>query len=602
MIRISGLKKNFGEQTLFTDVNLTIGDNEKIGLIGRNGSGKSTFVKMLMEPPESMDGSIEKSRGMRLKALEQTLNFTESTILRQVCTSLPKESFGDEWKAKSILMGLGFTVDDFDRPAHEFSSGFQIRVRLAEALVSESDLLILDEPTNYLDILSLRWLSRFLKNWKGSFVLITHDRHFMAEVVTHTVVIHRQRMRKMSGGPQKLMDQIKMDEEVYEKTRQNQVKKKEKTDEFIRTFRAGARSAGLVQSRIKSLEKQEIGEKLARIPEIKFHFHSEPFRGNVLLEVTDLNFGYKKTEPLIQNVSLVVHPGDRIAVIGKNGKGKSTLLKLLNGILKPDSGKIAKPKTMKIGYFGSDTKGELNENVTILEEMVGIPGTSEQEVRNLCGSLLFTGESVKKKISTISGGERSRVCLGKVILKNSHLLMLDEPTNHLDMESCQALTKSLKAHQGAVLFVTHDEDMIGDLANRLIIFDQGIVTIKEKTYEEFLATEGWSDEENENIFKFAKKHSSNKQEYLDKKNQKQRLRAIRKQQDSLEKKLEKLDRDQQKNAEALHSACAEKDVEQIRLLGIKAKDFTDSIDQAYIDLEDLMSEEGEIERGLESEN
>ena len=340
----------------------------------------------------------------------------------------------------------------------------------------------------------------------------------------------------MKGGPQKLMDQIKMDEEVYEKTRQNQAKKQEKTNEFIRTFRAGARSAGLVQSRIKSLEKQKIGERLARIPEIKFHFHSEPFRGSVLLEAKDLNFGYEEEKQLVQNFSLVVHPGDRIAVIGKNGKGKSTLLKLLSGRIKTDSGKVNKPKTMKIGFFGSDTKGELSESISILEEMVGIPGVSEQEVRNLCGSLLFTGEAVKKKISTISGGERSRVCLGKVILQNSHLLMLDEPTNHLDMESCQALTKSLKDHKGAVLFVTHDEDMISNLANRLVIFDQGTVIVKDKTYEEFLSSEGWA-EEDEGTFKFAKKHSSSKQEYLDKKAQKQRLRAIRKEQEKLEKDI-----------------------------------------------------------------
>ncbi len=597
MIRISGLKKNFGQQTIFTDVNLTIGDNEKIGLIGRNGSGKSTFIKMLTEPADSMDGTIELSRGMRIKALEQDLNFSENTILKQVCTSLPQGAFGDEWKAKSILMGLGFTADDFERPADEFSSGFQIRIRLAEALVSESDLLLLDEPTNYLDILSLRWLSRFLKSWKSAFILITHDRHFMAEVVTHTIGIHRNKMRKMSGGPQKLLDQIKMEEEVYEKTRQNQVKKQAKTNEFIRTFRAGARSAGLVQSRIKSLEKQKIGEKLARIPEIKFHFHSEPFRGAVLLETKDVDFRYEKETPLIQSFSLVVHPGDRIAVIGKNGKGKSTLLRLLNKTIHPNEGRVAKPKAVKIGYFGADTKGDLSENVSILEEMVSVPGISEQEVRNLCGSLLFTGEAVKKKISTISGGERSRVCLGKVILSNSHLLMLDEPTNHLDMESCQALTKSLKEYKGAVIFVTHDEDMISGLANRLVIFDQGIVTIKDKTYDEFLATEGWAEEET--TFKFAKKHSSNKQEYLDKKAQKQRLRAVRKEQDNLEKSLGKLDRQKEKNAEELATACTEKNHDQIRDLGIKAKELTDSIDQSYRDLEKLMEEEGGIERGLE---
>lgn len=593
MINIKNLKKSFGEQLLFDDVNLLIADNEKIGLIGRNGSGKSTFLKMLSNTSDSIDGNIEISKGLKIKVLEQNLNFSEKTILDQVCTSLPEGSFGEEWKAKSILMGLGFVLEDFTRSPSEFSSGFQVRIRLAEALVSDSDLLLLDEPTNYLDILSLRWLSRFLKSWKGSFILVSHDSHFMTEVVDYVIGIHRQRMRKMKGSPQKLMNQIKMDEEIYEKTRKNQLKKKEKTDEFIRTFRAGARSAGLVQSRIKSLEKQNIGKKLAKIPEIKFNFRSEIFRASTFLESTNVSFGYEDDKILIKDFSLTINPGDRIAVIGKNGKGKSTLLKLLIGNLKAKSGKISKNTSLKIGYFGSESKNSLNDSVSILEEMISIPNVNEQEVRNLCASLLFTGEAVKKRISTISGGEKSRVCLGKVILSSSNLLILDEPTNHLDMESCKALSDSLKNYNGAVVFVTHNEDMISDLANRLVIFEQGCVFVKNKTYKEFLESGGWA-EEDDSSFKFTKKHSSNKQEYLDKKANIQRLRFVRKRQVVLEKNLGRLDSQQEKISEELQVACSNKNYDQIKDLGLKSKEITRIIDDSYQELDDLMNEEIDI--------
>lgn len=596
MITIKNLKKNFGEQTLFTEVTLNIEEREKIGLIGRNGSGKSTFLNMLNHQEEDMDGSIEIPSWLKIKSLEQSLNFSENTLLKQVCSALPKDKPGEEWRAKSVLMGLGFELEDFERRPEEFSSGFQVRIRLAEALVSDAHVLLLDEPTNYLDILSLRWLSRFLKNWSGSFVLITHNQQFMSEVITHTIGIHRQKMRKMKGGPQKLMDQIRMEEEVYEKTRKNQEKKQERTNEFIRTFRAGARSAGLVQSRIKSLAKQKIGKKLAKIPEIKFNFQYEPFRGSLLMEAHELEFGYQPEKKLIHHLSIGIHPKDRIAVIGKNGKGKSTLLKLLTNSLKPTKGKINKSNHLKIGYFASDSKKELNEHHSILEEMITIPEVSEQEVRKVCASLLFTGEAVKKKISQLSGGEKSRVNLGKIILKKSHLLILDEPTNHLDMESCQALNKALKEYKGAVIFVTHDEGMIETVANRLIVFDRDSTLVKNKSYLEFLESEGWSGEDDE--FKMPKKVSSTKKDYLDQKDQKKQLRQVRSHQEKTEKEIEKLEKEQIKTSAQLQESCEKKDYESIKKLGEQVKLNKIKIDGLYTELEELMQKEMELEEAL----
>jgi len=589
MLTISGLTKFYGHQTLFSDVDLNIAPKEKIGLIGRNGTGKTTFLKIMLGEESAQEGKIEMPNGYRVKSLEQNLNFSEKTVLTQVCSALPKSSLNEDWKAKSILMGLGFDTYDFDRPPKEFSSGFQVRIRLAEALVSESDLLLLDEPTNYLDILSLRWLENFLKSWKGAFILVTHDQHFMDLVVSHTIAIHRGHMRKMAGGPLKLMAHIKKDEEIYAKTRKNQEKKREKQDDFIRKFRAGARSAGLVQSRIKSMAKQEIKHKLDNIATIKFHFKSIPCKSDSVVQATDVSFSYEEDKPLIQNFSLTTFPGDRIAIIGRNGKGKSTLLRLLHQTLKPDSGKVRMPPTLAVSYFGVDAIKELRSEKTILEELIALPDTSEQEVRNLCGALLFKGDDVKKRIKNISGGEKSRVCLGKALLYPSQLLMLDEPTNHLDMESVQALTQAIDKYEGTVIFVTHNEAMLSQLATRLVLFDNNEIRVLNYGYDKFLAKGGWS-EEDESAFKASKPASDQKKRYLDEKEGRRQERLAKKQLQNLEKEIEKLERKKKDLSQALNAACLEKDVEAIKDHGIKLKSLEDLIDSKYEEMEVKLGE------------
>ena len=590
MIHINGLNKSYGSQVLFQDVSLAIGDREKIGLVGRNGSGKSTFLQMLLERD---DEAISFPDHFTISSLEQHLNFEHETLLKQLCSSLPAHAIHDDWRAKALLMGLGFDEKDFEKAPGDFSSGFQIRIRLAEALISEPHLLLLDEPTNYLDILSLRWLERFLQQWKGAFVLVTHDRHFMEAVVSHTVGIHRGKVQKMAGGPKKLMKQIDLEEEVYERTRVAQEKKCKKTEEFISKFRAGARSAGLVQSRIKSLEKQEVKEKLSKIPEIRFHFRSEPFHGSELLKATNLSFGYDQ-KLLIEGFSLVIKPGDRIAIVGRNGKGKSTLLNLLSGHLRSQSGKLKRHANLRQGYFGSQSKPTLLPKHSILEELRLVEEVKEQELRNLCGSLLFSGDAPHKQLSQLSGGERSRVCLGKVMLKTSHLLFLDEPTNHLDMESCQSLSEALLNFPGAVIFVSHDEDMLEALATRLIVFDGGEITQKEYGYRDFLERGGWSEEETEDVFKCAKSASDNKLEYLQRKEHQKRLRKLHKLQEELSKKLEDLEAEQTKNGETLRIACVERRSDDIELLGKQAKKLAEGIQETLKDLEEAMDAEASL--------
>ncbi|QQR82953.1 ATP-binding cassette domain-containing protein [Candidatus Peregrinibacteria bacterium] len=330
-------------------------------------------------------------------------------------------------------------------------------------------------------------------------------------------------------------------------------------------------------------------EKLAHLPEIKFRFHSIPFKANVLLQTHNLGFGYDDDDLLIDSFSFSAAPGDRIAVIGRNGRGKSTLLKLLVGTLQPTSGKIVRYPELQIGYFGADSKDDLNEHRTVLEELVTLPGIKEQEARNVCGSLLFTGDAVKKKISQLSGGEKSRVCLGKVILFSSHILVLDEPTNHLDMESCQALIDSLNRYTGTVILVTHDEDLITRVANRLVVFDSGEVRLKNYNYATFLEKDGWSGEDSSE-FKSLKPASENKQQYLDKKERVQQLRANQKQQRTVEKSIETLTLKHQSLAIDLQAACEQKQVESIKELGMKSKAMADEIDACYEQLEQLLVE------------
>jgi len=595
MITISNLQKSFKEQPLFSDVTFQIGEKEKIGLIGRNGSGKSTFIKMLLGKEDPEQGAIKIPDYLKIRALEQDLNFSKKTILEQVCSTLSQDLQTESWKVKSILMGLGFQETDFIRSPKEFSSGFQMRICLAEALVSESDLLLLDEPTNYLDILSLRWLERFLKNWKKALLLITHDQRFMEKVVTHVVGIHRGKMRKMQGGPGKLIQQIKMDEEVYEKTRFNQEKKQEKTKKFIESFRAGARSAGLVQSRIKALEKQKINEKLAKIPEVIFNFRYEPFRGNSLLQAEKIFFTYEKNQKLIENFSLTTFPGDRIAIIGRNGQGKSTLAKLLIGRLQPQTGSVNIGANLKIAYFGAESKKELSENKSILEELVtSVPNVTEQQIRTVCGSLLFSGTTVKKTISKLSGGEKSRVSLAKILLTPVQVLVLDEPTNHLDLESCQALIEALKKFEGTIIFVTHDEEMLSQLATRLVVFGRGNLIVKEENYTKFLESGGWREEENENIFKNLQQNSATKEKYLERKKQKKRLRYVQNRQKILEKELEKLEEKQIENIKLFQKACESKNQNKIKKFGEIAKNMSDKNNLLYQEFEEMIEEEDEI--------
>ncbi len=499
MITVSGLAKSYGLQTIFDNVSFTVGPGERVGLVGRNGSGKTTLFRLILGEEEPDEGSIHISKGYSVGHLSQHISFQHRTVLEEAAADLKADEEGADttYKAKEILLGLGFTFADFSRNPHELSGGYQIRLNFARLLASKPELILLDEPTNYLDILSVRWLTKFLREWQHELMLITHDRTFMDSVTSHTMAIHRNKLRKLEGGTEKLYQQIVQDEEVYEQTRLNEEKKRNEIEQFINRFRAKAAKARAVQSRIRALRKKGRLVKMTEERNLDFEFRSAPFHGKWLLEATNLVFSFDRAgPPLIDMISLVIGKKDRVGVIGKNGKGKTTLLNLLAGELTPLAGSIIRHENLSMGYFGQTNIARLNPLHAVEEEIGSVFHEGGYgSIRSVCGAMMFEGENALKKVSVLSGGEKSRVLLGKIIVSPANLLILDEPTNHLDMESIDSLIEAIDAFNGAVVIATHSEMILQAIVTKLVVFDRGTVSCFDGSYQDFLDRVGWEDED-----------------------------------------------------------------------------------------------------------
>jgi len=495
MISIENVSKSFGGQVLFEGINFQINSRERIGLVGRNGHGKTTLFSMITGAQALNSGNIIIPKNYRIGHVRQQINFKAATVLDEGALGLLENERDQYWKVEKILGGLGFSDNDMQRHPDEFSGGFQVRLNLAKILVSEPDLLMLDEPTNYLDIASIRWVERFLANWPREILLITHDRSFMDKIVTHTLGIHRRKIRKIKGNTEKYYARIAQDEEIYEKTRINDERRTKEIEQFITRFRAKARLANMVQSRIKTLAKMGRREKLESLKTLEFSFHTREFQGKHVLSANHIDFAYDAEKQLIKDLSFSINRGDRICIIGKNGKGKTTLLKLLAKTLSPDSGDIRYNPSVTPGVFEQTNIKSLVDSRTIEDEILySNPAMDRQAARNICGAMMFSGDNALKKISILSGGEKSRVMLGKLLAAPVNLLLLDEPTNHLDMDSSDSLLAAIDGFGGTVVMVTHNEMFLHALAQRLIVFEKDEVYLFEGTYQDFLDKCGWEDE------------------------------------------------------------------------------------------------------------
>jgi ATP-binding cassette subfamily F protein 3 len=336
---------------------------------------------------------------------------------------------------------------------------------------------------------------KFLQAWPRELLLITHDRSFMDQAVTHVVGLHRCKARKIAGNTGKYYDQIAQDEEIYEKTRLNDERRRKEVELFISRFRAKARLANLVQSRIKTLDKMEKKEKLDTLRDLEFSFREAPFKGRHLMTVDDLAFGYDESAPLFEGLGFTVNHHDRIAVIGRNGQGKTTLLRALSGELKTTRGHIRCNPNVQMGFFDQTHINRLVGDRTVEEEILWAgEDLDRQTARNICGAMMFSGNDALKPVKILSGGEKSRVLLGQLLARKLNLLLLDEPSNHLDMESCDALLAAIDAFDGAVIMVTHNEMFLHAIARRLIVFQNRQATLFEGSYQRFLDRLGWHDE------------------------------------------------------------------------------------------------------------
>lgn len=504
MIQGYNLSKGYGGRMLFENASFTVQPGERCALVGRNGSGKTTLLRLITGEESFDEGSLAMPNGYRIGYLRQHISFTQSNLLDEAALGLPPDESYAIYKAEKILFGLGFTEEDLTRSPGEFSGGYALRIHLAKVLLGEPDALLLDEPTNYLDILSVRWLSRFLRTWQGVLLLISHDRQFVEEVTTHTIGIHRQQIHKVTGTISDYYEQIALSEELHEKNRERIEKKREHLENFIRRFGAKATKAGQAQSRKKELERLPGLEKLMDLDNLNFSFRESTFPGRMMIEADSLRFSYEGQRDLppgsemIDGFSLSIEKGERIAIVGKNGYGKSTLLRLIEGELKAKSGTIKRSDNLRVGYFGQTHIDRLDSSHTVEQEIAEANSNlSYGEVRAICGLMMFSGGQAKKKISVLSGGERSRVLLGKIVATPCNLLLLDEPTNHLDMESIEALLEAVERFEGAVVLVTHSELLLHRIPEKLVICHKGEQEVFMGDYGYFLEKVGWEPVEAE---------------------------------------------------------------------------------------------------------
>lgn len=499
MIQVDGLSLAYHGEPLFEDVCFSLQPGEKCALLGNNGTGKSSLFRLLTGTETPDKGTIAKRKNYMIGILDQHIVFSQPTIIEEAALGLRPEERDCLYKAEAILFGLGFKEEDLYRSPEDFSGGYQLRLHLTKVLVGEPDCLLLDEPTNYLDIVSIRWFGKFLREWKGEFILISHDREFLDSVCTHSMGIHRKKMLKVKGSSIDFFEQIMQQEEIYEKTRVNLEKKRDHLQGFIERFGAKASKATQAQSKQKMLGRIPVLESLKNLHHLDFEFNESYFPGKKMIDAEKVSFAYESTEgrPLIESFSLAIEKGERIAIIGKNGRGKSTILRLLAGELTPNGGTIKKSENLAIGYFGQTNIDRLHPKNTI-EEEISTANTklNMTQVKGICGIMMFSGDKSKKQNSVLSGGEKSRVLLGKIIATPCNLLLLDEPTHHLDVESIEALIDAIEDFEGAVIMVTHSELILKRMnLDKIVVCHEGKQQLYLGTYEDFLNENGWHDRE-----------------------------------------------------------------------------------------------------------
>ena len=496
MLTVAGLSKAFGGRQLFDDVSLTLLSGERVGLVGPNGAGKSTLLKIILGQESPDAGEVTFIRGTRFGYLPQESEPAGNETVLDVAVPHDHEHDGQfVAKAKQILANLGFKQSDFTRPARELSGGWVMRAHLARLLVQEPDVLMLDEPTNHLDLETLLWFQDYLRNYPGAILLISHDREFLNRLCTHVAEIRQARVLRYTGNYDEYLEERAATEVTLIATAKAQQREIDRMQLFVDRFRAKNTKAAQAQSKMKQIER--LKEDMVQTPEgpdatVGFRFPQPQRSGHRVITLKHMKFGYESkldstdvgrgalprglagqslgpTRLIYENLNFDAERGQRIVLVGPNGAGKSTLLKLLADVLQPLSGERRLGHNAKSGYFAQHRAAMLNPNHTVLQEALETPQRiTEQFVRTVLGSFLFRGDDVFKPVSVLSGGEKSRLALVKLLLDPPNLLLMDQPTTHLDLASVDALIEALQPYEGTLIFISHDVHFIRVLANHVV--------------------------------------------------------------------------------------------------------------------------------------
>jgi len=511
MIDLFNISLQFNGRYLFKDVNYKISSGDRISLVGANGSGKSSLLKIITGELLPEEGIVQRQKNISIGYLPQEIIYhTEKSLLdealsaltdiidlqnkeKEIQIKLEKNKFDEEYrndllnqlgeihhklfdmnsfsassKVEKILLGLGFSEEDFQKPTNTFSGGWQMRIALAKILIAQNDILLLDEPTNHLDLDSLNWLIGFIKSYKGALVIVSHDKNFVNQVTDRTIEIYNGRFFSFKGNYDSYLKYKEERDSLLIHQYEIQQKKIQETQRFIKRFRYKATKARQVQSRIKQLEKLELIEIPETKEEIKIRFHSPVQSGRIPLELKNITKSYNN-KIILENIDLTIERGDKICFVGPNGAGKTTLAKIIAGVIDFDSGERKVGHNTFISYYAQDVADNLNHDLDIIDSVSGInENKTIGELRTLLGSFLFSGDDVFKKVGVLSGGEKSRVALCKILLTKANLIVLDEPTNHLDIDSKKILQKALIDFTGSLIIVSHDVDFIRPIANKIV--------------------------------------------------------------------------------------------------------------------------------------
>jgi len=529
MIHMTGVEKRFGAQILFQDLSWMIPAGARLGLVGPNGAGKTTLLRFLAGKDEPDAGTVGRPRLLKVgylpqevesfgggKVLETVLEGAQEasrleTRMRKLEADLAGRAAGDERfqdltaeygealsryeqiggdrmesRARRILAGLGVEESCLDDPLDTLSGGWRMRVVLSRLLLGEPDLLLLDEPTNHLDLQAIDWLESFLEEYRGAYVVVSHDRYFLNRMVRAVVELERGKLTVWPGNYDAYLLAREEREELLEKTAKNQAKEIARTERFIERFRYKNTKSKQVQSRVKALEKTERIQTASSMKKIRFGFPPAPRSGDIVVRAEEMGKSYGDLA-VFEGMNLTLRRGARVALVGPNGAGKSTLLKLMAGLLEHDRGRFELGHNVERQYFAQHQLEALNPQRTVLEEMEAlVPVGMIQKLRNTLGSFLFHGGDVDKKVGVLSGGEKARLALARMLLHPANLLLLDEPTNHLDLRSREVLEEALNEYEGTIVLISHDRYFINRVVDSVAEVGEGKVELYEGDYDTFL--------------------------------------------------------------------------------------------------------------------